>query len=61
MLVSAGIVSLELRGGKRALPLRHTLATGAFIAAYSVVDGMGVRVAGNAFAYTAWMCSFGAY
>lgn len=58
VLVSAGIVSLALRGGKLALPgLRYTLATGAFIAAYSVVDGMGVRVAGNAFAYTAWMCS----
>jgi drug/metabolite transporter (DMT)-like permease len=31
------------------------LATGAAIAVYSVTDGIGARLAGNAIAYTAWM------
>ena len=35
--------------------LKYALATGAFIAAYSVVDGIGVRLSGNALSYTAWM------
>ncbi len=56
MLVSVGILMLAVKGGKLAMPgLPYTLATGAFIAAYSVVDGMGVRVSGNALSYTLWM------
>lgn len=35
--------------------LKYSLATGAFIAAYSVVNGMGIRVSGNALSYTVWM------
>ncbi|MBN4666264.1 EamA family transporter [Pandoraea nosoerga] len=55
-LVSGGILMLALKGGKVAMSgLRYTLATGAFIAAYSVVDGMGVRMSGNALAYIVWM------
>ncbi|PWC22749.1 EamA family transporter [Brenneria roseae subsp. roseae] len=56
MLVSAGILMLAVRGRKLAMSgLQYTLATGAFIAAYSVVDGMGVRLSGNALSYTVWM------
>lgn len=55
-LVSGGILMLAVRGRKRTMPgLKYTLATGAFIAAYSVVDGMGVRVSGNALSYIVWM------
>lgn len=56
-LVSAGIISLAFRG--RRLPetgIFYALGTGCFIAAYSVTDGIGGRLSGNATAYTLWMC-----
>jgi drug/metabolite transporter (DMT)-like permease len=44
-LVSGGIIALAFRGRRVALPgLRYALGTGCFIAAYSVVDGLGVRL-----------------
>lgn len=58
-LVSGGIVALAFNG--RRLNVQSTtmaLATGCFIAAYTVVDGVGVRLSGNSFAYTAWMVLF---
>ncbi|EOA04044.1 hypothetical protein HFRIS_014269 [Herbaspirillum frisingense GSF30] len=56
VLVSGGIVALAFRRGGLALPgLPYALATGCFIAAYSVVDGIGVRLSGAPLAYTAWM------
>ncbi|MEJ8324799.1 DMT family transporter [Kosakonia sacchari] len=55
-LISAGILLLALQHRRLALTgLKYSLATGAFIAAYSVVDGIGVRIAGDAIAYTVWM------
>lgn len=57
LLVSGGIISLAFRG--RRLPeagIFYALGTGAFIAAYSVTDGMGGRLSGNTVAYTVWMC-----
>jgi drug/metabolite transporter (DMT)-like permease len=55
-LVCCGIVSLGFRGkGLRIASLPFALTTGSFIAAYSVVDGMGVRAAGDTLAYVAWM------
>ncbi|AHJ73656.1 DMT family transporter [Kosakonia sacchari] len=55
-LISGGILLLALQHRRLALPgLKYSLATGAFIAAYSVVDGIGVRIAGDAIAYTVWM------
>lgn len=57
VLVSGGIVSLAFKGCKLAAPsLPYALGTGCFIAAYSVVDGIGVRLSGAPIAYTAWMC-----
>jgi drug/metabolite transporter (DMT)-like permease len=56
-LVSIGIISLAFRG--RRLPesgIFYAMGTGLFIAAYTVVDGMGGRLSGHAIAYTAWMC-----
>ncbi|ATA24557.1 multidrug DMT transporter permease [Brenneria goodwinii] len=57
-LVSGGIIFLAFRGRKPAIPsLPYSLATGCFIAAYSVVDGMGVRQSGAPLSYTVWMCA----
>jgi drug/metabolite transporter (DMT)-like permease len=55
-MVSAGIASLALgkdRVGTRGLVL--ALATALFVACYVVADGIGVRLAGNAQSYTAWI------
>jgi drug/metabolite transporter (DMT)-like permease len=55
-LVSAGIVSLAFRKRRfSAESVPAALLTGLFIAAYSVVDGIGVRLSGNSFAYIAWV------
>ncbi|MBD1554461.1 DMT family transporter [Pseudomonas typographi] len=57
-LVCAGIISLAFKGRKLAVTsLPHALGTGCFIAAYSVADGIGVRLSGAPMAYTVWMCA----
>jgi len=57
VVVSAGIVSLALGhrlvDGWRALV--YPLATGAAIAAYTVSDGIGVRLAGSTPAFIGWL------
>jgi drug/metabolite transporter (DMT)-like permease len=56
-MVSAGIISLAFQGRKVGLgSLPYALGTGCFIGAYSVTDGIGVRLAGSAVGYTVWMC-----
>ncbi|GJD61005.1 EamA family transporter [Methylobacterium frigidaeris] len=51
-LVSGGIVSLALQGRTvRAEVLPAALTTGALIGAYTVVDGIGVRLSGDSVAY----------
>ena len=58
-LVSGGIISLALARGKISRTGTFAaLATGAIIAVYTVIDGAGVRVSGNAASYTAWMFLF---
>ena len=55
-LVSCGIVGLSL--GRERLAAHATilaLASGGFIAAYMVCDGMGVRLSGHPLGYFAWM------
>ena len=55
-LVSGGIISLAFRGRSLSVPsLPYALGTGGFIAAYSVVDGIGARLSGAPLAYTVWM------
>ncbi|MEX0618369.1 MAG: EamA family transporter [Pseudohongiellaceae bacterium] len=59
-LVIAGIfaISLERADGVRQLSaaaLFYSLLTGFFITSYSLVDGVGARLAGNSHSYTAWM------
>jgi drug/metabolite transporter (DMT)-like permease len=57
-LVSGGIISLAFRGRSLSVPsLPYALGTGVFIAAYSVVDGIGTRLSGAPIAYTVWMCA----
>lgn len=55
-LVSMGIISLAHVKDRRHLagPLA-AFTTGAFIAAYTVTDGIGARAAGNALAYSGWL------
>jgi len=55
MLISGGILLLATGGKARMPDWRYPLATGAFIAAYSVVDGIGVRLSGSALCYTLGM------
>ena len=58
ILVSGGIISLAFKGRRLVVPgLPYALGTGCFIAAYSVTDGVGVRLSGAPMAYTAWMCA----
>ncbi|CAH2898709.1 MAG: Permeases of the drug/metabolite transporter (DMT) superfamily [uncultured Paraburkholderia sp.] len=56
-LVSTGIVSLAFRHGMRfsGESVPFALLTGFFIATYSVVDGIGARVAGNGLSYIMWV------
>jgi drug/metabolite transporter (DMT)-like permease len=52
-LVSGGIISLAFQGKKvRAGFLPAAFTTGVLIGAYTVVDGIGVRLSGNSLAYT---------
>ncbi len=59
LLASLGISALAFsrRGGMWDHPptLFYTVATGLIIASYSVVDGMGVRLAGHPLAYMGWL------
>jgi drug/metabolite transporter (DMT)-like permease len=53
LLVSGGIVSLAYqRGNVRSDFLPSALATGALIGAYTVIDGVGVRLAGDSVVYS---------
>jgi drug/metabolite transporter (DMT)-like permease len=52
-LVSGGIVSLAFQGKRlRAGFLPAAFTTGVLIGAYTVVDGIGVRLSGSSFAYS---------
>lgn len=59
LLASLGIsaIAFSRRGGMWDHPptLFYTVATGLIIASYSVVDGMGVRLAGAPLAYMGWL------
>jgi drug/metabolite transporter (DMT)-like permease len=60
LLVSGGIVSMAFRG--RRLPesgIFYALGTGFFIAAYSVTDGIGGRLSGNAVSIHCGCASYG--
>lgn len=50
-LVSGGILSLAVHRGGRRPELLPAFLTGALIGAYTVVDGMGVRLSGGSLSY----------
>lgn len=55
-IISTGIVTLS--GGRNAVSragIATSLMTGVFIAAYTVTDGLGGRLAGNPLSYTLWL------
>ncbi len=60
LMISGGIMSLALQGQRLSRTgILAALSTGATIALYTVVDGMGVRLSdGHALTYTAWMFLF---
>jgi len=61
LLASFGIFLLAgdvFRGKTPPIVVLTALATGSMIAAYSLVDGMGVRVAGTSLGYIGWLFIF---
>jgi drug/metabolite transporter (DMT)-like permease len=55
-LVSVGIMALALDHARMAIrPTLLALVTGGFIAAYTVTDGVGARLAGHPQSYTVWL------
>lgn len=58
-LITLGIMSLALTRGARGIrenkAVLFAFGTGMFIAGYTVVDGLGARVNGNAHVYTFWL------
>jgi drug/metabolite transporter (DMT)-like permease len=60
LLLAAGILLLAVRGGRlgerfNARAVSFALLTALTISAYTLVDGIGARLAGSAAAYTAWL------
>lgn len=56
VLVSIGIISLaDIRDRRQLSGPIAAFTTGAFIAAYTVTDGIGARLAGDALAYSGWL------
>jgi len=54
--VSLGIISLARgKGSARPVSIGTALATGIFIAGYTVTDGIGARLSGDPQAYSAWL------
>ena len=54
--VSAGIIALSLeRGPRRSKSSLWAIATGVFIAGYTLTDGLGARLSGHAPSYAAWL------
>ena len=59
-LIAGGVALMALRGGSgvgrlSGQALGYALATAGFVAAYTLVDGQGARLAGSATAFAMWM------
>ena len=65
LLACAGIVSLSFDRGppwkNDPRPLLFALGTAGFIAAYTLVDGIGVRLSGTVSGYVAWLFALDAF
>ncbi len=59
VVISLGILGLAFSNGRPArqdmAPLVLAFGTGVFIVAYTVVDGLGVRLSGSPLGYIAWL------
>jgi drug/metabolite transporter (DMT)-like permease len=59
LIIGLGITSLALTQRSTNLadvrPVVFAVGTGAFIAGYTIVDGLGARLAGNAHGYMVWL------
>ncbi len=59
VLVSFGVTSLALAKGlprgAEWRPTVYAVLTGVFIAAYTIIDGLGARASGDAIAYIVWL------
>ena len=56
VLISLGIISICFSAGRPGLaPAGYALATAAAIAGYSMVSGLGVRIAGHFLVYAGWL------
>lgn len=59
VIIGLGITSLALTQRPTSLvdlrPLVFAIGTGAFIAGYTIVDGLGARLAGSAHGYMVWL------
>jgi drug/metabolite transporter (DMT)-like permease len=59
LFIALGITSLALTRGAATLrdprPVLLALGTGGFIAAYTIIDGIGARAAGTAHGYMIWI------
>jgi drug/metabolite transporter (DMT)-like permease len=57
-LISTGIIGLTFAGGRLTgdtlKPVVYALGTGLLIASYTVIDGIGIRLAGTDIGYYAW-------
>ncbi|MEM8724159.1 MAG: EamA family transporter [Pseudomonadota bacterium] len=61
-LVSGGILTLSLgRSRPTAKAITAALTTGLFIASYTLVDGIGVRLSGNALGYAVWQATIAGF
>jgi drug/metabolite transporter (DMT)-like permease len=62
VLISSGLIALALFGGHRLRAVTPALGwgviTSVFIAAYTVVDGLGVRTVTNSLSYILWLFVF---
>jgi drug/metabolite transporter (DMT)-like permease len=57
LLVAGGILALAFENGRFSVAnVPAALGTGCFIGAYSVTDGVGVRLSESALGYAVWMC-----
>jgi drug/metabolite transporter (DMT)-like permease len=61
LLVSAGVLLLAVDSPRpkevRLAPVFFAFLNAGVIVVYSLVDGVGARLSGNAFSYTAWVCT----
>jgi drug/metabolite transporter (DMT)-like permease len=54
-LIVGGVLAMSARRGAPGRAVAYALANAGMIAAYTLIDGIGVRASGSALAYTLWL------